>query len=333
MEDTGFDGADFGVVAGDVVEGAVAEGELPLAAGECFEEGVVAELFEGAEELFDAAGWCRCIECLGGLLEACLEEGVKEGASDGGVALGGFEEPVGDSGGALREQRFGAGGEGVAISWASGAFGPTADGDEAVAGEAGEVGADGGYGEVGDAGEGFGVGLAELFEAEEQEPAGGWEELELGGECLGHRMNRLEGRAKVGVGGGPNGPSGGGRPSRSMSAPAGPGWGNQAAKALRWWVKRWPRELWARLPKPAMNSASSAVEPASDWTSRAISETWAAISWTLAETCSLAAADCWAMAEASVTATRTLSAHGGMIHVASRPGRGTSFRVFLPLAD
>lgn len=28
-----------------------------------------------------------------------------------------------------------------------------------------------------------------------------------------------------------------------------------------------------------------------------------------------------------------VSAHGGMIHVASRPGRGTSFRVFLPLAD
>ncbi|WP_322817479.1 ATP-binding protein [Tepidiforma sp.] len=28
-----------------------------------------------------------------------------------------------------------------------------------------------------------------------------------------------------------------------------------------------------------------------------------------------------------------VSAHGGMIHVASRPGRGTWFRVFLPLAD
>lgn len=151
MEDTGFDGADFGVVAGDVVEGAVAEGELPLAAGDGFEEGVVAELFEGAVELFDAAGWCRCIEGLGGLLKACLEEGVEEGASDGGVALGSFEEPVGDTGGALGEERFGAGGEGVPVSRASGAFGPTADCDEAVASEACEVGADGGYGEVGDA--------------------------------------------------------------------------------------------------------------------------------------------------------------------------------------
>jgi hypothetical protein len=186
LDDAGLDGADFGVVAGDVVEGAVAEGEPPFAARDGFEDGVVAELFEGLGELLDAAGGGGGIEGFGGLLEPCFDEGAEEGPADGGVAFGGFEEPVGDACGALGEEGFGARGEGVAIAGSAGAFGAAGDGHEAVAGEAGEVGANGRDGEVGDAGEGFGVGFSELLEAEEEEPACGREQFELGGECFGH---------------------------------------------------------------------------------------------------------------------------------------------------